>query len=944
MYLAGYIQYLHFCKFKYMKKHLAKKLSSEILRENAEELLKKKTPTTVSSLSDTETLKLIYELEVHQLELKMQNYELSMAHDQALADARKYAELYDSSPSGYFTLTNNGRIVELNLRGAKMLGKDRTQLKNSRFGFFISDDTKPTFNEFLEKVFKNKAEQTCEIILSSDGTTPIDLLLTGIDLGNGNNCNITAVDITESSIMTELRRSELRYKSLIEWSPQAIVVHRNLKIVYTNPAAVIMFGANSPQDLVGTKILDRVHPDYHQIVLERIRLGIDDGISAMMTELKYFKLDGKIIDVEVQRTPIDYDGFPSILASIRDITDRKNIEDELLQSHARFASMISNISDVIGIMGADGIMTYKTPNIEKWFGWLPEERVGTSGFSTIHPDDLDYVAKVFYALLEKENSVITMEFRYECKGGSYKPIELTAANLLNDPFINGVLLNYRDITERKQAENTLHETNTQLKSAITSANEMMLQADAANKSKSVFLANMSHEIRTPLNAIIGFSQLMNREKSLTDSQKEYILSINSAGEHLLVLINDILELSKVEAGRVVLNPINVDLYALLNEVQMIFKERARAKQLQFIFETTDDLPPFVMVDDTKLRRIFYNLIGNAIKFTDAGSITVRSRVEKVSEETNRLLVEIQDSGPGIAESEMGKLFKQFEQTSSGISKGSGTGLGLALSRELAILMGGNITVLSEFGKGSVFTFDVEIKEGKAEDFNFKIPKRVISIDNNNEVYRVLVVDDKEETRKLVVNLLRLVGFKTEKAVNGEDAIAKFEASTPHLILMDLRMPVMDGYEASRRIKSTDKGKQIPIIILSATSFEEEAIKTVESSIQGYIRKPFHESELFNTIGKVLGIEYIYEDDHAPSNSGKYQDNEYLLIGDMENLPNSIVLEMRKALVIADFNLLIELIKSIEPAYSDLSNHLLTLANNYDYKRLQKILNHKEIES
>ena len=173
MYLAGYIQYLHFCKFKYMKKHLAKKLSSEILRENAEELLKKKTPTTVSSLSDTETLKLIYELEVHQLELKMQNYELSMAHDQALADARKYAELYDSSPSGYFTLTNNGRIVELNLRGAKMLGKDRTQLKNSRFGFFISDDTKPTFNEFLEKVFKNKAEQTCEIILSSDGTTPV---------------------------------------------------------------------------------------------------------------------------------------------------------------------------------------------------------------------------------------------------------------------------------------------------------------------------------------------------------------------------------------------------------------------------------------------------------------------------------------------------------------------------------------------------------------------------------------------------------------------------------------------------------------------------------------------------------------------------------------------------------------------------------------------------
>ncbi|MCX6277294.1 MAG: response regulator [Bacteroidetes bacterium] len=507
-----------------------------------------------------------------------------------------------------------------------------------------------------------------------------------------------------------------------------------------------------------------------------------------------------------------------------------------------------------------------------------------------------------------------------------------------------------DITERKHSEEKLANYTSQIelknaeldlaldneKKATATANEMAAHAELANKSKSVFLANMSHEIRTPLNAIIGFSQLMNRDRFLTESQKEYNHSIIRAGEHLLALINDILELSKVEAGRIELNPTDVDLYSLLNDIQMIFKERAQSKHLQFIFETANNLPQYVLIDESKLRQIFVNLIGNAIKFTEKGGVAVRTRIDKINDDLSKLIVEIQDSGPGIPENEFDKLFKQFEQTSSGIKKSSGTGLGLTLSRELVNLMGGNITVSSEFGKGSVFTFTVEIHEGKNQAVRDIIVKRVICIDKGQEPCRILVVDDKEENLKVAVNLLKLVGFETNEAVNGEDAIAKFEQWNPHLILMDMRMPVMDGYEATRRIKSTEKGKQTPVIALTASSFEEEREKTMELGMHDYIRKPFRENELFSTIGKALGVKYIYEDETSWSQT-KYLNNDDPIIEAIVRLPDNFVNRMRDAVECADLDLLIELINAIEPDNSELAHCLMTLANNYDYDHLQKLL-------
>jgi PAS domain S-box-containing protein len=627
-------------------------------------------------------------------------------------------------------------------------------------------------------------------------------------------------------------------------------------------------------------------------------------------------------------TSEDIQFLNSVGSKIAVAVERKMVEEELRNERLLLRTVIDNIPD--SIYSKDLALRKTLSNLTDMLhcGVKSEaEILGKTDFD-LHPREL---AEGFFAddqlVLQTGQPLLNRE-EYVVLENGQKQWQLTSKIPLKDKNgkVTGLVGIGRDITIRRRAEQEL----------IKAKQE----AEMANKFKSVFLANMSHEIRTPLNAIIGFSQLMNRDKLLSDLQKEYNVSIIHAGEHLLALINDILELSKIEAGRVVLNPVNVDLHTMLDDIQMIFKERIQSKKLQFLYEKSSDLPRYIFVDESKLRQIFVNLIGNALKFTDEGGIAVRSRVDKIDGIKNMLVVEIQDSGTGIAQDEMEKLFKHFEQTSSGINKGSGTGLGLALSRELASLMGGDITVSSELGKGSVFTFRVEIKEGNSDAIEKSSPNGVIGIENNESPFRILVVDDKPDNLKVAVNLLKLVGFETNEAVNGKDAIEKFEDWSPHLILMDMRMPVMDGYEATRRIKATEKGMKTPIVALTASTFEDELKKIGSMGMEGYIRKPFRENELFSTIGKILGIKYLYEIEKAGP-STKYDIDNSAMNLDISKLPNSLLLKMQNALDVADLDLLVLLIKNIEVDNPELAGALMNLAVHYDYDQLQEILHNKE---
>ncbi|MEG4441749.1 GAF domain-containing protein [Microcoleus sp. AT9_B5] len=460
------------------------------------------------------------------------------------------------------------------------------------------------------------------------------------------------------------------------------------------------------------------------------------------------------------------------------------------------------------------------------------------------------------------------------------------------------------------------------KLAETALQKAVVAADTANRAKSEFLSSMSHELRTPLNAILGFSQVMVRDSSLNNQHQQHLEIINRAGEHLLSLINDILEMSKIEAGRSQLNESSFNLMRLLKTLEEMFRLKAKSKKLQLNLEVGDGVPHFVSGDEGKLRQILINLVGNAIKFTEMGSVTLRVK-KKVEEslraeaaelsdtqtkladagfehseslgvetaaiqkqpgwctgfnqserlgdcdcvdandlrpEVLRLQFEIEDTGLGIAPEEMNKLFEPFEQTKTGQMSQQGTGLGLPISRKFVQMMGGDITVKSKPEMGSKFAFDIQISLAPASEIKILKPqKKVIALAPNQPEYRILVVDDRADNCLVIERLLSPLGLIVRSARDGEEAIAVWEDWQPHLIWMDMQMPVMNGYEATRKIKAHPLGKQTVIVALTASAFEEERQTILGAGCDDFMRKPFEAKILFAKMEELLGVRYIYEE-------------------------------------------------------------------------------------
>ncbi|MCT7960116.1 AAA family ATPase [Laspinema sp. D1] len=406
----------------------------------------------------------------------------------------------------------------------------------------------------------------------------------------------------------------------------------------------------------------------------------------------------------------------------------------------------------------------------------------------------------------------------------------------------------------------------QAQSKLNAAKEA---ADAASKAKGEFLSKMSHELRTPLNAILGFTQILNRDNSLKSQQQDYLSIISRAGEHLLTLINDVLEMSKIEAGQISLNETSFDLYRLLTTLEEMFRLKAESKGLELIVERTPHLPVFIKTDESKLRQVLINLLGNAIKFTETGGVAVRVATQQqlsemraqYDEETDSYLVcEIEDTGPGISAEELDNLFDPFVQSETGRNSQSGTGLGLPISRQFVELMGGEITVSSTLDKGTIFKFNIKISPAEGiSAMTQSSSQRVIGLAPNQPAYRILVVEDKWESRLVLKNLLAPLGFEVKEAVNGAEAVTMWESWQPHLIWMDMQMPVMDGYEATKQIKQR-QSEQIPVIIgLTASAFEENRIRVLEAGCDDFASKPFREPVIFEKMAEHLGVRYVYEE-------------------------------------------------------------------------------------
>jgi two-component system sensor histidine kinase/response regulator len=441
-----------------------------------------------------------------------------------------------------------------------------------------------------------------------------------------------------------------------------------------------------------------------------------------------------------------------------------------------------------------------------------------------------------------------------------------------------------------------------------------------------------------MNAILGYAQLMLRDASLGADAKANLEIIGSSGEHLMVLINDVLDMSKIEAGRIELSPVTFSLPKLLEDLAVMFRLRAEAKALQFEMSVDGEFVPYVLADEGKIRQTLINLLGNAIKFTARGRIGLRVTLGQRSGGQLWLSARVEDTGAGMTEEEQGKLFEPFSQIRGSPNIREGTGLGLAISRRFARLMGGDLTVSSTAGKGSIFRFDVPIERGDASvAVRHSAPRRVMSIRAGTAVPKILVVDDQFENRDWLMKLLTAVGFFVQSADNGEAAIRKWEEWNPRLILMDMHMPIMSGLEATRRIKADPRGKQTLIVTLTASAMEEDRRAAIKGGADDFLAKPCHEDQLLEKMRTLLDVAYDYEEVPVAGDPPGAADPAAAAADEMGKLPRETIEEIRHATLSGNRKLLDKLIGKVKDENAEAAHALQQLADKYDYDSITGLL-------
>ena len=883
--------------------------------------------------------------------LKNMNVELERRIDERSAEV---ADLYDNAPCGYHSLDKDGVFVQINQTELDWLGYEREELLGKvRFRSLLSPESVQVFDQLFAVVQKRGFGEPVEYeVVRKDGSRfPVLVNATARmdESGNFLHSRATVFDITErkkqekrqsrqrqtlEKLALGVSRSEI-LESIIQYLSQELPEAVCSILIVDAEKRQLLLGARSglPTGVSAISqcgvIQDKISPP---TVSQRPSMGIyhqlmqNAGFAAQHTEWIVAgngQLLGALVIHWRQIKPISPDDMELMIEAahwagiaIENVNTREQLR--------KLSTAVDQSPAATVITDLKGDITYVNPRFTDVTGYSLTEAIGKNPrilkSGRTPPEVYQDLWQTIAAGQEWKGEFLN---RKRNGGLFWEKASITAIRD-EQGAVSAYLAVKEDITEQKFAQQ-----------ALLRAKE---EAESATRMKSAFLANMSHEIRTPMNAILGFTELLLRDDSLSVQQRHYLTTVSRSGEHLLELLNDVLETSKIEAGQMRINSAPFDIRLMLDYLDSMFRQKIEDKSLVFSVDADRLEYGHFVADQQKLRQIVINLLGNALKFTQAGRIDLRVWTEPCSgsEPTEcYLFFEVADTGIGIAAAEQESIFQVFSQTREGAQIG-GTGLGLSISRSLARMMGGDIVVESEPGKGSCFRVHICARAVVAAKLR-PMKKRVVGLVESGARRRILIVDDEILNREFLQSFLLQIGFDVAEATDGDTALGLIASWQPDLVLMDVMMPGMDGNATTRKIR--EQWPELKVVGLSANVFEEAERKAYESGMNLYVRKPYKEIELLHAIGEMLSVTFRYEDEHGGAGSEVMAANCFK--PDLSLLADEQISALSQAASFGDYYHLLELLAEIDaPAGGPLQESvqcMREMVEKYDYEALEIFL-------
>lgn len=694
--------------------------------------------------------------------------------------------------------------------------------------------------------------------------------------------------------------------------------------------------------------LDITHPDDIDISRRHFEPLTNNAINGYHIEKRFIRKDGSYFWADVSVTVIRNieEVFEAVIGVIVDITERKQAEEALRASEARYRGVVEDQTDLICRFLPDTTITFVNDAYCRHFGVQYQDILGQKFLSLVSEPAHDEVLANLQRLINQEQSIIVHEHPVKAANGktcwqqwSYRAISNDEGRVVELQSVG------RDITARKRAEEKLQV-----------AKEA---AEAANRAKSAFLANMSHELRTPLNAILGYAQILNLDNQLCEKYKEGIGIIERSGHYLLTLINDILDLSKIEAGKIEIYPEEFNFNQFIQAITEMFQMRAAQKEITFTYQALTKLPVGICADEKRLRQIIINLLGNAIKFTKQGGVTLKvgvidngDRLMEHQEEqrqddqlpSSKIRFQVEDTGIGIAPEDLEKIFSPFQQVGDPNYRAEGTGLGLSITKKLVDMMGGELHVESVLEQGSTFWMTLDLPQVPGLEPSEKAKTPVIigyrkPTSTTNDPLKILVIDDILENRLLLINLLTPLGFEVIEACNGLVGLDKARECKPDLIVLDLMMPVMDGFEFAGTVRQLPSFKNVVIIAASASVFDYHQDDSLKAGCNDFIPKPIRIDELLERLQLYLGLEWIYDSPTPLASANQltvYEDIDLSAI----TLPAEQAAAFFELATMGDINGIleqVELLKKESEQFQPFANKIAQLAKEFEDEQICELV-------